>query len=258
MLTFFSLACSLCRQDIQERFAGSVLGSLWIFIWPVVQLFIYMIIFGRLMGARLGMSGSAYAYGIYIASGLLCWTCFSNALGRSCRCLVEKRGIIRKVRVSLAVFPTAVCLGELPPFAAGFILLAVVDFCAGWRPGWSWLPLALLGLHIQMALAWGLGMFFACLAVFWRDVCEACAIALQMAFWFTPIVYLPSILPDWLAGIIWINPMSVAAGIYQHIFLLGGALNWFHVLYAFICAHAALALGAWSLRRLQKDMRDAI
>jgi len=258
MLTFLSMAWSLCRQDIQERFAGSVLGAVWVFIWPLVQLFIYIIIFGRLMGARLGMSGNVYSYGLYIASGLLCWTCFANSLNRISRSLVDRRNIVRKVKVNLGVFPAAVCLVELLPFAAGFVLLTIADFCAGWRPGWDWLPLCLLGLYIQMAIAYGLGLFFACLAVFCRDVCEACAICLQMAFWFTPIVYLRSILPDWLQNIIWINPMSAVTGIFQRCFVLGGDICWPVIVYAFIFAHAVLAIGLWAIRHWRKDIRDAL
>lgn len=258
MRRFLNLAWSLCRQDMQERFAGSVLGTVWVFIWPLVQLFIYIIIFGKLMGARLGISDNIHAYGLYIASGLLCWTCFANSLSRASRSLVDKRNIIRKVNVNLAVFPAAVCLGELLPFTAGFALLAIVDLCTGWLPQRSWLPLTILGLYIQMTLAYGLGLFFACVAVFWRDICEACAIGLQMAFWFTPIVYLPSILPDWLASVIWINPMTAVTGLYQQGFVLGGSTHWPVVLYAFLVAHAALALGIHAVRHWQKDIRDAL
>lgn len=58
------LALALCRQDIQERFAGSLLGALWVFIWPLVQLFIYIIIFGKMMGGRLGGESQMYSYGV--------------------------------------------------------------------------------------------------------------------------------------------------------------------------------------------------
>ncbi len=258
MLNFLSLAAFLCWQDIQERFAGSVLGAMWVFIWPIIQLFIYLIIFGKLMGARLGMSSNVLAYGFYIASGLVCWTCFANSLGKISRCLVDKRDIIRKAPTNLALFPTAVCLGELLPFAAGFILLFAADLCAGWHPDFGWICLTAVGLYTLIVLAYGLGLFFACLAVFWRDICEICAICLQMAFWFTPIVYLRSILPDWLQNLVWINPMTAVTAIYQQCFVLGGAPAWPQILYSLLFAHASLALGLWTLRHWQKDIRDAL
>ena len=42
----------ITKRDFAERFAGSVLGSLWAIILPMVNLFIYIVIFGQLMGDR--------------------------------------------------------------------------------------------------------------------------------------------------------------------------------------------------------------
>lgn len=258
MIKFLALAWTLACQDIQDRFAGAMLGSIWLFIWPLVQLFIYIIIFGKLMGARLGIVSHSFAYGFYIAAGLLCWTFFANALSRAARSLVDRRNIIRKVRVNLAVFPAAACMGELLPFVAGFILLFLADLAIGWLPSPAWLALTFLALYTAAILAYGLGLFFACLAAFARDICEAVGIALQMAFWFTPIVYLPSILPNWLAQILWINPVAALVSVFQQCFVLGGVIHWPQICYAFVFAHLALALGLFALRHWQKDLRDVL
>lgn len=257
-MRFITLAISLCYQDIQERFAGAILGTLWVFIWPVVQLFIYIIIFGKLMGARLGVYSGPYAYGFYIASGLLSWTYFAAALARSSRSLLDKRNIMRKVRVNPAVFPAVACIAEFIPFMAGFLLLFMADLINGWRPDPYWMLLCLLALYMQTILAYGLGLFFACLAVFARDIAEAVNICLQMAFWFTPIVYMPSILPDWLAKILWINPMMPITGIFQQCFILGGTINWPPLAYALLIAHLALFLGLWTLHSWRKDILDVL
>lgn len=258
MLTFIRQAWLFCRQDIQDRFAGSILGALWVFIWPVVQLFIYIIIFGKLMGSRLGIGASGNAYGFYIASGLLSWTCFAASLGRGSRCLADRRQLIRKASLNLTVLPAAICLAELLPFAAGFLLLLAADMATGWLVQWRPLILVLLAIYTQTILAYGLGLFLACAAVFFRDVCEAAAICLQMAFWFTPIVYPTSILPDWLANLIWVNPMTAITGSFQHFFSLAAAPAPWAIAYSLIAAHLALVLGLASLCHWQKDIRDAL
>lgn len=258
MLKFFKLAIALSRQDLGERFAGSMLGGMWVFIWPLVQLSIYIIIFGRLMGARLGMRGDVYAYGFYIAAGLLCWTAFANSLNRSARSFVERRHIISKVPVNLAVFPGAMCLVELLPFAAGFCLLLGADLLTGWRPRPGAFCLLILGLYIQASLSFGMGLFFACVAVFMRDMAEICAIGLQVAFWFTPVVYLPSILPDWLRQLLWLNPMTAVTSLFQQFFVLGGEPDLGALAYALALSQLALGLGLWSLRRWRMEILDAI
>lgn len=258
MLKFLALGVSLCRQDLQERFAGSLLGVVWVFIWPLVQLFIYIVIFGRVMGARLGVDGQSHSYGLYVASGLLCWPCFANTLQGCAHALIRKKHIISKVNVDLRVFPLAVCFGEMLPFFAGLFLLCGVDIFLGWRPETKWFFPCLLALWCQQALAIGLGTFFACCAVFARDVLEVTGIALQMGFWFTPIVYLPSILPAWLAKWLWLNPMACVVEVFQKSFVMGGQANIWHILYLFIISHLALALGLYVLHAWQKDIRDVL
>ena len=49
----FSLLLELARRDFSERYAGSVLGMLWALLLPLVMIFIYTVIFSRVMGAKL-------------------------------------------------------------------------------------------------------------------------------------------------------------------------------------------------------------
>lgn len=258
LIDFCGLAASLCKQDIQERFAGSLLGSLWVFIWPLVQLFIYIIIFGKMMGGRFSGNAQVCSYGIYVAAGLLSWTCFANTLHRTSRVFVDKRHVIGKVNVDLKVFPLFICMAELLPFAAGVLLLALADLLSGWHPSPVLLAWMFFALYCQQVLAVGLGLFFASCAVFVRDTVEAVAIALQIAFWFTPIVYLPSILPDWVRNLLFINPMVHITGIFQQCFVFVDQISWASVLYAAIASHAALGLGLYVFNRLEKDIRDVL
>ena len=64
-----SFIIEITKRDFKERFAGSVLGVLWVIIWPLVNLFIYIVIFGKLMGARLPGTSDVNAYGIYLYFG---------------------------------------------------------------------------------------------------------------------------------------------------------------------------------------------
>lgn len=258
MTGLLRMAWAICAQDIQERFGGSLLGSLWIFIWPLVQLFIYIVIFGAMMGARLGANAGPHSYGLYVASGLLAWTCFAPTLQRTVRAFLDRRNVIAKTAVDLRVFPLAICLGELLPFFAGFILLWLVSAILSRPPELSWLLLAIFALYCQQALALGLGLFLGCCAVFARDIVEAAAIALQIGFWFTPIVYPLSILPAWLARCIWLNPMAGIVEVFQECFVFHGLPDCFQIAYFALISHLFLLLGLICLRHWRKDIRDVL
>ena len=254
----FRFAYDLFRQDMRERFAGSILGTLWIFIWPLVQLFIYIVIFGKMMGGRFPGNAQVYSYGVYVAAGLIAWTCFSGTLIRTSRMFMEKRHIIGKVKVDFAVFPLAICLGELLPFIVSCGLLGLVDVISGWRPDPRLLGYAFLTLYCQQVLAMGVGLAFAVCAVFVRDAVEALAVFVQVGFWFTPIVYLPAILPDAIRPVLMLNPMTHAAEAFQNLFVFGAAPSLGGLLYLALAAHLALFGAARFARRLEKDVRDTL
>lgn len=69
-----SLLLELARRDFSERYAGSVSGLLWALLLPLVMIFIYTVIFSRVMGAKLPGIGSTYSYGIYLIAGVVPWT----------------------------------------------------------------------------------------------------------------------------------------------------------------------------------------
>lgn len=258
MLKFFTLAIALCRNDLQDRFAGSLLGSIWLLIWPLVQMAVYILVFGKLMGGRLAEGDRIFSYGLYIASGLLCWTCFANSLAKSCRIFVDRRTVLRKVNIPLPVLPVSACLGEVMPFCAGMVLLALASWHTGRLPDISWLFLLLLSFYCQLALACGAGLLLACVAVFSRDIIELTNIALQLAFWFTPIVYLPSILPNWLASVLWLNPMTPLIQIFQQAFVLGGEVAWLQFAWAVLLSQLALVSGLLLCRHWNRELRDVM
>lgn len=253
-----SFAYVLFKQEMRERFAGSLLGRLWIFIWPLVQLFIYIVIFGQMMGGRFPGNAQVYSYGVYVASGLICWICFANTLTRTSRMFMEKRNVLSKVNVDFAVFPLSICLGELLPFAVSCVVLSVVNVFFAWQPAPSLLAYALLALYCQQVLAMGLGLAFAACAVFVRDAVEALAVFVQVGFWFTPIVYLPAILPEWIRPVLNLNPMTHAAEAFQNFFVFGFAPSLWGMLYLVLASHLAMFGAAYLVRRLEKDIRDTL
>lgn len=257
-MTTLSRLINICHQDLQERFAGSLLGTTWVLVWPAIQLCIYLLIFGKLMGARLGTGDHPYSYGFYIAAGLVSWTFFSSSVTRCTRCLIDKSGIIRKVRVDLGILPAAACATELLPFGAGLILLAIADIFTGWLPGAGALALLAAAIYTQAILAYGLGAFFASATVFIRDTSEIVNVCLQMGFWFTPIVYMPSILPEWLGNILWLNPMTAITGIFQHCFIGTQLPELIPMIYTLVLAHCALGIGLWTLHAWRKDILDVL
>jgi lipopolysaccharide transport system permease protein len=247
----------LTKRDFSERFAGSALGAVWALIWPLVNLAIYIVVFGRLMGARLPGTSDAYAYGIYLASGLLPWTALAGTISRSTSAFLDKRHIISKVSVSLPALLLVINLSESITFLISMGFFFIFLLLSGWELSHHLMLLPFLFL-LQQIFAFGFGLLTATLTVFLRDLREVVGIVLQLWFWFTPIVYVKEILPDMVKEIMIYNPSYVIIESYHRIFVFHEAPSIKALLILTVAAHGLLFVSYMVFRVLEKDVRDLL
>ena len=214
-----ALIWNFTRKELVDRYAGSSLGFAWAFIKPLVLLFIFVVIFGGIMGARLPGVEGGWAYSIYLVSGMLPWLAFSSTLMRTATVFVDKQHLLSKVGLSLPVLPLFIVLAETVTFIIAFglftVLLLAIDH--PWRVEALALPLV---FAVQQALALGIGLFLAALNVFLRDVREFVGVLTQLWFWLTPIVWVSSIVDTGLYSTLYrLNPLLPLTEAYHAMFI---------------------------------------
>ena len=167
----FSLIIELAKRDFIERYSGSALGFVWSFIYPLINILIYMIIFGSLMGARLPGMSSVWGYGIYLIAGLVPWTAFANTVTRSSTVFLDKKNIISKIHVDLPTLPLFIVLSETITFCVTLVIFLLILLMTGFvfTPLLLLIPVVYL---IQQVFAYALGFFLAMFVVFLRDLKE--------------------------------------------------------------------------------------
>ena len=250
-----SYIIEITKRDFAERFAGSILGSLWAIIWPMVNLFIYIVIFGKIMGARLPGTSEMNAYGIYLAAGLIPWTAFAGTLNRCASAFIDKKHIITKVHTSLPLLLIHIILSETITFIISMAVFTVILVLQGhnFHRGVMLLPFL---YYLQQLLALGIGLFAAVLNVFIRDVREITGVVVQLWFWFTPIVYISTILPGIVQDLLIYNPAWIIIQSYQRIFIFNDYPPFRSLIFLTVLTHALLLVAFWVFRHLEKDIRD--
>lgn len=68
-----AMISSLVYRDLHGRYKGSVLGFLWTFINPLLQLLVYSIVFSVIM--RMGIE----KYGLFLFVALIPWIFLSSS-----------------------------------------------------------------------------------------------------------------------------------------------------------------------------------
>lgn len=242
--------------ELRQRYAGSAVGILWHVVTPLTQILIYGIVFSQLLRERGGARGETH-YSVFLCAGLLPWLVFAECITRGSGILLASETYLKKLAIPEAVFVAqSVATSALTLGIYGAALL-VMSAATGVAPSPSWLLLPLV-LLLFLALCFGFALILSTSAVFFRDIVQVTAIATQVWFWITPIVYDMSILRPGLKRVVQWNPPSVYIASIREILLRGtgpSAEEW-----AWMAGFSAtfVLLGAFVLGRLRSDLRDAL
>ena len=209
------------------------------------------------MGARLPGMTSIWGYGVYLIAGLVPWTAFTNTVNRSSTVFLEKKHIISKIRVDLPTLPLFIVLSETITFAVTLTIFISILLLAGisLSPYLVFIPAVYL---IKQLFAYALGFFLAMLVVFLRDLKEVVAIGFQIWFWFTPIVYVFDILPQFVQQILIWNPMLSVVSAYQDMFVFQTMPSFSYLSIVLILSIGLILADYAIFKKLEKDIRDFI
>ncbi len=255
-----ALIFNFARQDLKDRYAGSVLGGLWSFIMPLINILIFALVFSNVMGAKLesfGVEFAKYGYSIYLISGILAWNAFAATVVRVTHIFHEKRTLIGKVSLSLRALPLYILITETFIFAVSFAFFTLFLLAIDFPVNRYWLCIPLLFV-IQQLFAYALGFVLAILSVFIQDIKELTGVLMQLWFWLTPIVYVINILPDSIRSYYSLNPMLHFIEAWRSIIIAGELPQLQPLVILLTIAIALLGAGFWLMHRLERDIRDFI
>ncbi len=253
-----SLILHFAKQDIIDKYKGSILGVLWNIIMPLTMILIFTFIFSSIMGARLsGFKEQPYAYGIYLISGILFWNLFANIAQRVANVLSEKKGLIKKNRIELETLPIYIIISETIIFIISLFIFAIFLVYIHYPIDLNWL-LLLPVYALTILLAYIVGFSVAIFSVFIKDIKEMLTVILQVWFWATPIVYVVDILPKSIGSYYQLNPMYWVVQASHNIILYHESIYWESLLLIVGISSILLLVLVKVSRKLEKDIRDFI
>lgn len=248
---------SSIRNELYARFARSKLGGLWMVINPLSQVAIYALILSNVLAAKLPGIENKYAYAIYLMAGLLCWTLFTEVLNQCLNLFVSQANVMKKMSFPRLTLPLIVVGSSFINNTLLFIAMVVVFLILGHPFGLAFLlfiPLALFTIVFALSL----GMILGTLNVFFRDIGHVVPVILQVWFWFTPIVYPETIIPEEYRHLLHLNPAYPIVNAYHDVFMYS-QLPDLQGIFAILAVSTLLLLAGFTLfRRASSEMVDVL
>lgn len=236
---------SSVKRDFYANFNQSILGALWSVLNPLMMVLVYTVIFTQVMSARLPGIDNKLGYSIYLCSGIFAWGLFSEIASRSQVVFIENANLIKKIKFPVLCLPAIIIASALINFAIVMVLFWSALLVTGNFPGISVIALVPIVL-VQVFFSISLGMTIGILNVFFRDVGQLFSLLITLWFWATPIIYPLNILPDSIAALIQLNPLTSIIGSYQTLFLTGETPPFSELGYTFLLGVLFLLI-SWKL-----------
>ena len=217
IVRYRELLRNLVLRDMKLKYRGSVFGFFWSLANPLLMIVTYFVVFNYILRIRT----EGFIFNLLL--GLLNWTFFSSSAMMSTDSVVGAGALIKSVAFPRAILPVATVLFNLVQFLltlAVFVPVALIIFRFVPTPAMLLFPVL---LTLQILFTAGVAFALATLTSFFRDVSHILAIALNMLFWTTPILYQYDSLPERLRLPILLSPMSSFIVAYQQIFHYGRA-----------------------------------
>lgn len=250
-----SIIFELAKRDLQQQYMGSYLGFVWLFLQPLLYIFVLYVVFT--VGFRAGISEDM-PFAIYLVTGMVAWLHFSSNFSANTSVIRSYSFLVKKVDFRLSVLPIVQMLSSL--VAHVFLILVAISLAwyKGYAPSLYTFQLVYY-LFAMSALLLGLGWMTSSMSIFVKDVTKIVTIFIQFGFWLTPIFWNISMIPDKYRWIIELNPAYYIVTGYRDS-IVGQVAFWErdNTIYFWIFTLVTLYVGISIYRRLRPHFAEVI
>jgi ABC-2 type transport system permease protein len=204
---FFDLLWLMSVTEFKRVYHGTILGYLWSLVRPLMLFGVLYFAFSE--GLKIGQTSDVEHYAVLLLIGIVLFTFFAESTTESVTSVVNQEGVVRKTQFPRLVIPLATVLTCSFNFGLNFAVVLAFVLAFGVAPAWTWLllPVALL---LLIALTVAVSTALSVLYVRFRDTQIIWAMAAQVLFYATPIIYPVTIFKDaTIERLLMFNPLAV-------------------------------------------------
>lgn len=238
-----SLLRLLVARDLTVRYKRSVLGVWWTLLNPLLTVGVLWLVFSQLFSR----GPSEVPFIVYLTSGVLVASFFSQAVNAAGAGVINNRGILARVYVPPEVFSFAAAIAGSANFAISLIPLVIIQLVQGVGIPFEFLLVPLSTLFLLMLVA-GLGLVVASVAVLFFDVFNLVGVLTTLITYLAATFYPLDMVPAKFHLIIKLNPL------YHHLTLFRAYaydewFSWTSFGISAVSGVVALIIGVWVFSR---------
>ncbi|MBF0519276.1 MAG: ABC transporter permease [Nitrospirae bacterium] len=244
-------------RDFKSRYTGSFIGFFWAVIQPIVTVVTYTFVFSFVLKVRLGPAAGSQNFVLWLLCGLSPWLFFSENLIRSVGILSENKNLITKSLFPSELLPFSILLSNLVNhlIMGVIIVIAVLIYQKNITSLFFYFPVYLFFLSLASL---GISWLISSINVYVKDIGQIIIVLINLWFFYTPIVYEPSMVPANMQFFLKLNPMYFVVDGYRLAFLGLEHPQWKGMLVVGVTSVFITILGALVFKRLKLDFAELL
>jgi len=186
-------------HDIRQRYRRSVLGPFWFTLSTLIMVGVLGVLYSTLLGQEIT------DYLPYLGVGLVVWQYLSACVNEGSTSFIGAGYLIKQIRMPLTVHVSRIVWRNFVILLHSLPVIVVLLIAFGRYPGPEFLLVFPALLLLLLNGVW-IGLVLGIICTRYRDVLPIVTNVLQIAFFFTPIMWTTDLLKDraWVAEL---NPL---------------------------------------------------
>lgn len=243
---------SLVRKELRGRYKGSVLGFLWTFINPLLQLVVYTFVFSVIMPSTLDK------YYLHLFVGLVPWLFFSGSITGGCVSILTQKDMVKKIYFPREIMPISYVTSGFVNMLFCFIVIFAVILFSGVGFNFNAILCLPVVMIVEYIMSLGCAMLASALTVYFRDLEYILGIVTMAWMYFTPVLYPLDMVPEGLQPLYNLNPMTPVITAYRDILYYRQLPQFSTLIQGFVFGLVLLVVGNIVFKKLQRGFAEEL
>ncbi len=247
-----TMIASLVKRDLIGRYKKSVLGFLWSFIDPLLQLLIYTFLFSVILKTDIP------AFHICLFVTLVPWLLISSCLTGGCMSVIGQQEMLKKIYFPREILPISFVTAQFVNMVLSFVVVFVILAVSGYGfhlPALLTLPVIMI---IEFILALGLTLLCSAVTVYFRDMQQILAALSLLLMYASPIVYTLDFVSENIRKFYMWNPITRILVAYRDILYYKKFPDAINIFWGIVESIIILIIGMLVFRKLSKNFAEEL
>ncbi len=249
---FREMVFELTHRELRGKYKGSVLGFLWTYINPLMQILVYAFVFSQIF--RSGIE----KFHLYLIVSMFPFNFFTGGVIQGLGSIRYQGDLVKKVYFPRQILPIVSLTVNFVNLLISFGIIYSILLISGWGIDLKIQMWLIPVMFIEYVFALGLALLLSAVEVYFRDIEHIVSVLMMIWMYVTPMFYSIEIIPEKFLKFFYCNPMLYIISMYQQILYYKVAPDLTYMLRGLLFAISFFIIGSIVFKVLEKRFAEEL